>query len=137
MIHPLPNLTIGVTLMMPLQPSAHGIHRTLVRARGRLRFRCFRAILRRHGCWVRFRAATGYFNRPLKPLHKNCGAASFVGYFEPHDGLTVLPVPWNAAYKSAYQTFLMAFASRYLPNPLRLDGRRGSDGRLDRNDFSQ
>jgi hypothetical protein len=59
----------------------------------------------------------GLFQSPPQTPPSNCGEATFAGYLEPHDGLSVLPMPWNPVYKSAYQTFLTAFAERYLPNP--------------------
>jgi uncharacterized repeat protein (TIGR01451 family) len=60
----------------------------------------------------------GLFQSPVQTPPSNCGEATFADYNEPHDGLTVLPMPWNPVYTSAYQTFLTAFAARYLPNPL-------------------
>jgi hypothetical protein len=38
------------------------------------------------------------------------------GFRRRGDG-TVLPLPWNAVYKNAWQTFLTALAARYGPNP--------------------
>ena len=52
------------------------------------------------------------------PLFENatppddCGTVTFKGYSEPTDG-DVLPLPWNAVYKSAWQTFLGELAARY------------------------
>ena len=40
----------------------------------------------------------------------------FTGYTENNDG-NVFPLPWNPFYKSAWQTFLTAFAARYGSNP--------------------
>lgn len=58
----------------------------------------------------------GLFQSPVQTPASNCGTATFLGYFEGGGG-TVLPLPWNAFYKSAYQTFLMALAARYGSNP--------------------
>jgi len=52
------------------------------------------------------------------PLFENatppndCGTVTFKGYSEPTDG-DVLPLPWNAVYKSAWQMFLEALAAKY------------------------
>ena len=42
----------------------------------------------------------------------DCGMVTFDGYSEEHDS-NVLPLPWNAVYKSAWRTFLEALAARY------------------------
>jgi hypothetical protein len=41
-----------------------------------------------------------------------CGEVTFFGYSEPTDG-NVLPLPWNAVYKNAWQAFLAQVAARY------------------------
>lgn len=41
-----------------------------------------------------------------------CGEVTFFGYSEPTDG-NVLPLPWNAVYKNAWQEFLAQVAARY------------------------
>jgi hypothetical protein len=56
------------------------------------------------------------FQNPPQTPPSNCGTATFTGYPEPADG-TVLPMPWNPVYKSAWQTFLTALAARYGQNP--------------------
>jgi len=58
----------------------------------------------------------GLFQSPPQTPAGNCGKASFADYFEPTDG-SVLPLPWNPVYKSAFKTFLMALAARYEPKP--------------------
>ncbi len=59
----------------------------------------------------------GLFQSPALTPPTVCGTATFVGYQEGGDG-TVLPLPWNPAYKSAWQTFLTALAARYGTNPI-------------------
>ena len=58
----------------------------------------------------------GLFQTPVVTPPSACGTATFEGYQEGGDG-TVLPLPWNPVYKSAWQTFLTALAARYGPNP--------------------
>jgi hypothetical protein len=57
----------------------------------------------------------GLFQTPSQTPPSNCGKATFTGYPEPADG-TVLPMPWNPVYKSAWQTFLTALGARYGSN---------------------
>jgi len=52
---------------------------------------------------------------PVRPPD-NCGKVTFAGFGEPVYGLTVLPLPWNEVYKSAYKSFLIAFARKYNHN---------------------
>jgi uncharacterized protein (TIGR03437 family) len=59
----------------------------------------------------------GLFQTPVVTPPSNCGTATFEGYQEGGDG-TVLPLPWNTVYKSAWQVFLTALAARYGTNPL-------------------
>ena len=59
----------------------------------------------------------GLFQTPAVTPPSTCGTATFTGYQEAGDG-TVLPLPWNPVYKSAWQTFLTALAVRYGSNPL-------------------
>ena len=58
----------------------------------------------------------GLFQSPPQTPPSNCGKVTFTGYFEPADG-SVLPLPWNPVYKSAFKTFLTALATRYKPKP--------------------
>jgi hypothetical protein len=58
----------------------------------------------------------GLFHSPPENVANNCGKATFLGYAEAAEG-TVLPLPWNPIYKSAFKTFLMALAARYESNP--------------------
>jgi len=58
----------------------------------------------------------GLFAFPVQTPPSTCGTATFVGYSEGGDG-TVLPLPWNPIYKSAWRTFLTALAARYGSNP--------------------
>jgi hypothetical protein len=58
----------------------------------------------------------GLFQTPSTTPPDTCGTATFTGYQEGGDG-TVLPLPWNPVYKSAWQTFLTALAARYGSNP--------------------
>ena len=58
----------------------------------------------------------GLFQTPVVTPVSTCGTATFTGYQEGGDG-TVLPLPWNPVYKSAWQTFLTALAARYGSNP--------------------
>jgi hypothetical protein len=58
----------------------------------------------------------GLFESPVQAPPSNCGTAIFKGYTENNDG-NVFPLPWNPYYKSAWQTFLTAFAARYGSNP--------------------
>ena len=58
----------------------------------------------------------GLFQSPVQTPPSTCGTVTFKGYTEPNDG-NVLPLPWNPVYKSAWQTFLTAFAARYASNP--------------------
>ena len=58
----------------------------------------------------------GLFETPVVTPPSTCGTATFTGYQEGGDG-TVLPLPWNPVYKSAWQTFVMALAARYGSNP--------------------
>jgi uncharacterized protein (TIGR03437 family) len=59
----------------------------------------------------------GLFQTPAVTPPSTCGTATFTGFQEGGDG-TVLPLPWNPVYKSAWQTFLTALAARYGANPL-------------------
>jgi hypothetical protein len=61
-------------------------------------------------------ACDGLFASPSTTPPSNCGTVTFTGYQEAGDG-TVLPLPWNPVYKSAWQTFLTALAARYGSNP--------------------
>jgi hypothetical protein len=54
----------------------------------------------------------GLFEKGTNSPLSTCGEVTFKGYSEPTDG-DVLPLPWNAVYKSAWQTFLEALAARY------------------------
>lgn len=67
--------------------------------------------------WVKDQipSCDGLFDASLPPAASNCGKATFSGYFE---GGGVLPMPWNAVYKSAFRTFLQAFAKQYASNPV-------------------
>ncbi len=58
----------------------------------------------------------GLFQSPVQTPPSTCGSATFTGYQEGGDG-TVLPLPWNPVYQSAWQTFLTALAARYGSNP--------------------
>ena len=58
----------------------------------------------------------GLFLTPVTTPPTACGKVTFTGYQEAGDG-TELPLPWNPAYKSAWQTFLAALAARYGTNP--------------------
>ena len=58
----------------------------------------------------------GLFQSPVQTPLSTCGTATFTGYQEGGDR-TVLPLPWNPVYKSAWQTFLTALAARYGSNP--------------------
>jgi hypothetical protein len=55
------------------------------------------------------------FESPPQTPPSNCGKATFNGFFEGGGG--VLPMPWNAFYKSSFKMFLTAFAARYGTNP--------------------
>ncbi len=79
----------------------------------------------------------GLFQSPPQNPASNCGKATFMGYLEPADG-TVLPMPWNPTYKSAWQTFLMALAARYEFKPgVCLNRHRGTHSCLDRDDSAR
>jgi hypothetical protein len=52
------------------------------------------------------------FDKNTTAPPSDCGTVTFKGYSEQHDG-NVLPLPWNAVYKSAWRTFLEALAARY------------------------
>ena len=58
----------------------------------------------------------GLFQSPVQTPPSNCGTVIFKGYTEANDG-NVFPLPWNPSYKSAWRTFLTAFAARYASNP--------------------
>jgi len=58
----------------------------------------------------------GLFESPVQTPPSNCGTVIFKGYTENNDG-NVFPLPWNPFYKSAWPTFLTAFAARYGSNP--------------------
>jgi hypothetical protein len=58
----------------------------------------------------------GLFDSPVQTPPSDCGTVIFKGYTENNDG-NVFPLPWNPYYKSAWQTFLTAFAARYGANP--------------------
>ncbi len=58
----------------------------------------------------------GLFQSPVQTPPSTCGTMTFVGFSEGGDS-TVLPLPWNVTYKSAWQTFLTALAARYGSNP--------------------
>jgi hypothetical protein len=60
----------------------------------------------------------GLFKSPTQPPPADCGKATFQGFVEAGGG--VLPMPWNSAYKGAFETFLGAIAARYGDNPLLL-----------------
>jgi hypothetical protein len=62
--------------------------------------------------WVRDQipSCDALFDKGTPP--SDCGEVTFDGYSEEHDS-NVLPLPWNAVYKSAWQTFLEALAARY------------------------
>ena len=68
--------------------------------------------------WVlnQLTSCDGLFQTPVVTPPSTCGTATFTGYQEGGDG-TVLPLPWNSVYKSAWQTFLTALAARYGSNP--------------------
>jgi len=57
----------------------------------------------------------GLFQTPAQTPPSTCGTATFLGFSEGNG--TVLPLPWNPVYKSAWQTFLTALAARYGSNP--------------------
>ncbi len=59
----------------------------------------------------------GMFEMPPVTPPSTCGTATFTGFSEGGNG-DVLPLPWNPAYKSAWQTFLTALNTRYRSNPL-------------------
>jgi hypothetical protein len=54
----------------------------------------------------------GLFEKGVNTPPSTCGEVTFKGYSEPTDG-DVLPLPWNAVYKNAWQTFLAELAARY------------------------
>jgi uncharacterized protein (TIGR03437 family) len=58
----------------------------------------------------------GLFQTPVATPPSTCGTATFTGFQEGGDG-SVLPLPWNPVYKTAWRTFLTALAARYGPNP--------------------
>ena len=58
----------------------------------------------------------GLFATPVVTPPSDCGTVVFMGYQETPDN-DVLPLPWNQAYQTAWQTFLNALAGRYLSNP--------------------
>jgi uncharacterized protein (TIGR03437 family) len=58
----------------------------------------------------------GLFQSPVQTPPSTCGTVTIKGYNEADDG-NVLPLPWNAFYKSSWQTFLTAFNARYGSNP--------------------
>jgi hypothetical protein len=58
----------------------------------------------------------GLFEAPVQTPSTTCGTMMVMGYTEQHDG-NVLPLPWSPFYKSAWQTFLTALATRYGSNP--------------------
>jgi hypothetical protein len=58
----------------------------------------------------------GLFQTPAQTPPSTCGTATFTGYLETVDG-TVLPLPWDPVYKSAWQAFLVVLAARYGSNP--------------------
>jgi len=59
----------------------------------------------------------GLFQTPPVTPPGTCGAATFTGFTEGGSG-DVLPLPWNPAYKTAWQAFLTALNARYGSNPL-------------------
>jgi hypothetical protein len=69
--------------------------------------------------WVLAQIPTcdGLFQSPSQTPAKDCGKATFMGYFEPVDDLSTLPLPWNPFYKQSFETFLTAFAMQYGSNP--------------------
>ncbi|MGD0300421.1 MAG: hypothetical protein ABSE86_25325 [Bryobacteraceae bacterium] len=52
------------------------------------------------------------FDKNTNAPPSDCGKVTFKGYSEPTDG-NVLPLPWDAVYKNAWQTFLEALAAKY------------------------
>jgi hypothetical protein len=63
------------------------------------------------------------FNSSLPVPKSPCGMVTFYGFVEggnPKSGpiTQVMPMPWDSFYKSSWQTFLTALASKYEPNPL-------------------
>lgn len=68
--------------------------------------------------WVlnQLSSCDGLFQTPSTTPPSTCGKVTFTGNEEATDG-TVLPLPWNPTYKSAWQTFLMALNARYGSNP--------------------
>ncbi len=58
----------------------------------------------------------GLFQSPVQTPPSTCGTVIFKGYTEGTDG-KVFPLPWNPFYKTAWRTFLTAFAARYASNP--------------------
>jgi hypothetical protein len=67
---------------------------------------------------IKIPSCNGLFHvpEPVEPP-SDCGTVTFTGFSEKTDSST-FPLPWNAVYKSAWQTFLMAVAARYGSNPL-------------------
>jgi hypothetical protein len=59
----------------------------------------------------------GLFSVDAPPAQSDCGWVTFTGFNEPSDGAR-LPLPWNAAYKSDWQTFLVALSNQFGSNPL-------------------
>jgi hypothetical protein len=60
----------------------------------------------------------GLFLSPAQTPPGNCGKVTFATFGPEEIDGTILPLPWNAVYKSAWQTFLTALAARYESNPV-------------------
>jgi len=59
----------------------------------------------------------GLFMSPPQTPPSDCGKVSWVNAIAGETNTGYLPMPWNPVYKSAFRTFLMAFATRYGSNP--------------------
>ncbi len=59
----------------------------------------------------------GLFQSPVQTPPSTCGTVTFNGFGPEEIDSPVFPLPWNPAYKSAWQTFLTALAARYGSNP--------------------
>jgi len=68
--------------------------------------------------WLRDQipSCDGLFQSPVQTPPSTCGKVTFEAVVEAGDSV-VLPLPWNAFYKSSWKTFLMALAARYGSNP--------------------
>jgi hypothetical protein len=58
----------------------------------------------------------GLFQSPVQTPPATCGKMTVSGFVEGH-GAREPPMPWNAAYKDAWRTYLTALAARYQANP--------------------